>query len=55
MDMLSNDTAHISLDLLYRSAKIDCAKKTFEYIVPPLLNSVGTAKLLIEHCCRKLL
>ena len=46
LDVLFNDTTHISLRWIYRSAKIVWTKKNpFEYIVPPPTSGVGTVIL----------
>ena len=43
LDQLFNDTTHISLRRIYRSAKIHWTKKNpFEYIVPSPTSGVGT-------------
>ena len=55
---LFNDTTHISLRWIYRSAKIVCTKNAFGYIVPPHTTGVGTTrlyKLCVEWCGMRLI
>ena len=53
MDELFNNTTHISLRWIYRSAKIDWTKKNpFHYIVPSPTSGVGTKNLGLFYFTR---